>query len=203
MGLSNDKGFFSFASKNQEFNGLFLGSLRFTMISYHLSTLWKLTLASENMLCFVNVPQMLKVNSNNIFPVIGSFIHHFGFFEIPICLLGFSNHDQDWWGSYLVHERLSCLEHFHLDVNANSLFSKTSFLIEFGSFLPLFHVFANACNFYQDIFLIYIASNTITSLYVTHLDGCSGNTSVALCVMLFHINLIICIGILVKECFLV
>jgi hypothetical protein len=43
VGLSNNKGFVSLTSKNQEFDGFLFRTLSFTVISYHLCTLRQLT----------------------------------------------------------------------------------------------------------------------------------------------------------------
>jgi len=95
MRLGNNKSFFSLASQYQEFNRLFLGSLGFTVISNHLSTLWNLTFGSENVFGFFRVVKVVQIDSNNILPIISPLISSLRFFEIPLTLFGFSNHDED------------------------------------------------------------------------------------------------------------
>jgi len=106
--LCNNKCFFSFTGKNEEFNSLFLGTLSLTVACDHLSTLWELTLSPEDVLSLLSVVEMFKIETDNILPIIGTFICGLSFFVVFLSLLRFCDHDQDRRRCDLIHKWSSC-----------------------------------------------------------------------------------------------
>ena len=100
-------------------------------------------------------------------------------------------------------KRSSCLEHANLDVYTGSFLHKLTFLIEFGSLGPLFHLFTYSGNLNHEGFVIELISNVETSLDISHLNGRASYSCIALGVMLLYVNLLIVLLIRVKQCFFV
>jgi hypothetical protein len=90
-----------------------------------------------------------------------------------------------------------------LDVDTGSFLNESTLLIEFGGLLPLFHLLTDTGNINNNIFIVNVLCNTETSLDITHFDGCSCDTTVALSIMLLVINLVILFLLLGKESLLV
>lgn len=141
------------------------------------------------MLGFFKVSKVIKVKSDNIFPVVGSLISSLSFLIIVLTFFSFRNHDQNGWGCDLVHKRSCCREHLDLDVNARSFFNKSTFLIELCSLLPLFHLFAYRSDVDDNIVVVDILCNAESSLDITHLDSSSCDTTVALGIMLLMVDI--------------
>jgi hypothetical protein len=97
----------------------------------------------------------------------------------------------------LIDQRSSSLEVLDLNVNTACLLNETTDLVKLCSFLPLFHLLTNRCNFNYKILLSEITSDTEASLDVTLFDGCSSYTSVTLSIVLVHTFFftIVCFGI--------
>jgi len=90
-----------------------------------------------------------------------------------------------------------------LDVDTGSLLNESTLLIEFGGFLPLFHLLTDTGNINNNILIVNVLCNAETSLNITHFDGCSCDTTVALCIMLLVIDFVIFFLLLGKESLLV
>jgi len=148
---------------------------------------------------------VVKIQSDDVLPVVSSLICRFGLFIVVLTLLGFGNHYQNRRRCNLVHKRCSSLEHLNLNVNTSSFLNKPSFLIKFGCLLPLLHLFADRSDVNNDIVIIDILSNTETSLDISHLDGSPRNTSVTLGVVLLVIDVqrIILFLALVEQSFFI
>lgn len=141
------------------------------------------------MLGLFKIPKVIKIQPNDIFPIIGSLIGDFRFLVVTLALFGFGHHDQDGWRGDLIHQRSGLGEHFYLDVDAGSFFNETAFLVEFGCFLPLLHLLTNRRDIDDDVLVVYILCNTKTSLNISHLDGCSCDASIALGVVLLMVDI--------------
>lgn len=91
-----------------------------------------------------------------------------------------------------------------MDVNACCFLNQTSFLVELGGLLPLLHLFADRGYVDHNIVVIYVLSDGKSSLDVSHLDGSPSDTSVALSVVLFMIDIHVIVFLtLVQEGLLV
>lgn len=90
-----------------------------------------------------------------------------------------------------------------MDVDTSSLLNESTLLIEFGGLLPLFHLFTDTGNINNNIFIVNVLGNTKTSLDITHFDGCSSDTTVALSIMLLVINFVVLFLLLGKESLLI
>ena len=64
-------------------------------------------------------------------------------------------------------------------------------MVEFGGFLPLFHVFADSRNFNNDVLFIDILGNTESALDIALFYRGSGNAAIALRIMLFNVDFFI------------
>lgn len=96
-GLCDDKSFFTLPSQDEELNGLLLGSLGLAPISDHECALWSLALVPENVLSFLWILQVLKVQPDETLVVIGFLIGAFSLLELLLCFLRLSNHDENSW----------------------------------------------------------------------------------------------------------
>jgi hypothetical protein len=67
----------------------------------------------------------------------------------------------------------------------------------------LLHLLTHSGYLNDKSLIVELIGNIETSLHVSHLDGSSGDTSIALSVVLLNINLLIMLLIRVKEGFLV
>lgn len=86
MGLGNDECLLSLTSENKEFDSFLFGALGLTEVGDHLSTLWKLTFGSEDMFSFLRVVKIFEVQSNDIFPIIGSLVSLLSLFVVVLTL---------------------------------------------------------------------------------------------------------------------
>lgn len=83
------------------------------------------------------------------------------------------------------------LEHSNLNIDADCFFNETTFLVETCGLWPLLHLLANASDLNDQVLVRQFLSNLHATGHTSHLDGCSGNTSIALSVVLFNINALV------------
>lgn len=83
---------------------------------------------------------------------------------------------------------MSSLEHTDLNVDADSLLDETSLLIEASGFRPLLHLLANASDLDDQVLVCELLSDLHATGHASHLDGCAGNTSIALSVVLLDVD---------------
>ena len=95
------------------------------------------------------------------------------------------------------------MEHPDLNVDTGSFLNKLTLLIEFSSFSPLFHLLTDTSNFNNESVIVEFISNIESSLNIAHLNGSARYTGIALCVVLFNINLLIMLIIRIKQCLLI
>lgn len=95
VGLGNNKSVFSLASQDQELNSLFLGTFSLTVLSNFQGTIRQLALLSEDSLCTLSVVQVIEVETNDVFPIVGTLICLFSLAVKLLRLLGFGDHLED------------------------------------------------------------------------------------------------------------
>jgi len=86
---------------------------------------------------------------------------------------------------------MGCLEHTNLNIDANSLLDKASFLVEFSGFGPLFHLLTYTSDFNDQVLISEFLCNLHATRHTSHLDSRTGNTSVALSVVLFYVDTLV------------
>jgi len=95
MRLGNNECVLALATKDEEFDGLFLGAFGLAVVCNHQRTLRRLGLSSEDLLSALWVVQIIKVQANDIFKIIGSLVGLLGFSVVLLRLLGFGDHHED------------------------------------------------------------------------------------------------------------
>lgn len=83
---------------------------------------------------------------------------------------------------------MGCLEHADLNIDTDSLFDKTSLLIEFGSLWPLLHLLADTSDFNDQVLIIELLGNLHAAGHASHFYGSTSDASVALSVVLFNVD---------------
>mmetsp|Transcript_21815 Transcript_21815/g.33753 ORF Transcript_21815/g.33753 Transcript_21815/m.33753 type:complete len:287 (-) Transcript_21815:2042-2902(-) len=146
---------------------------------------------------------MVQVKADDVFPVIGPLVGLLCLFVVAFALLGLGHHNQDGGRGDLFHERSSFVEQLDLDVDTHSLLHQAALLIELSSLLPLLHLLAHAGNFDDDGLVVDVAGDAEASLDVAHLNRSSGDTSIALSVVLLVVHFVFLLLLLGQESFLV
>ena len=78
-----------------------------------------------------------------------------------------------------------------MDIDADGLFDETSFLVKPRSFWPLLHLLANSSDINHQVLVSELLSNFHTTRHPAHLDGSTSDTSVALCIVLLHVDALV------------
>lgn len=152
-GLRDDEGLFSLASEDQELDAFALGSFGLAEIRNHQSALRSLALTPENMLGFLRIVQVFKVQADQTFEVVGSFVCFLSFFILFLYLSTLGDHNQNSRRRNLINERSHKLEFPDLNVNADGFFEQSSLLVKLSSFRPLLHLLADTSYLNDQILL--------------------------------------------------
>ncbi len=203
MRLRNNERLFALPAQNQEFNRLFLETTGLAILRDHQCTLGELGLGPENVLCFLGVVKVFKVEANDILVVVGSLV---SLLSLSVVLLSFfclGYKNQDAWGGDLLDKRCGCLEHADLYVDTGGFLNEFTFLVEFGSLSPLLHLFADSGDLDDECVVVEFVGDVESSLNVAHLDGSARDASIALSVVLLDIDLLVVLFVWVEECLLV
>lgn len=95
------------------------------------------------------------------------------------------------------------MEVLNLNVDACSLLNETSTLVQLSSFLPLLHLLTYRGDINDNVLVVDVSGNTEAALDVTLLNRSSRDTSIALRVVLFHIDLFVGSGLARQKSLLV
>jgi hypothetical protein len=95
------------------------------------------------------------------------------------------------------------LKHTDLDVDAGCLLHKLALLVKLGGFVPLLHKLANSRDLDDHRFICELIGNTEPSLDITHLNGRSRYTRIALRIVEFNVHFLVMVVFGVEQRFFI